>query len=162
VFGRGLATVESGDEAVGVAGEERGRVEPEAGEDLGPKDPVGARRHRLELVGTADEPVDRVGMPGYDHVLEDPGTPVVFPLADQIVALARIRNLDHKLGGTREVVAFDARLAAALGEDAKVDVGLRLREVVEHHSGVVAGLETRFSEPVMVDCTFRNFLHLSR
>ena len=80
VLGRGAAEFEGGEQAVEVAGEQRIGVEPEAGEDLGPEDAVGARRHRLESVAAPDEPVDVFRVEGHDQVFEDAGAPVVFEL----------------------------------------------------------------------------------
>ena len=42
-----------------IAADQRGRVEPEAGEDLAAEDAVGPRLEALVLPSSQDEPVDR-------------------------------------------------------------------------------------------------------
>jgi hypothetical protein len=47
---------------VGAIGREQGHgIQPEAGEDLGAEQAVGAQLQGLEVIATADEPVDAIG-----------------------------------------------------------------------------------------------------
>src|SRR5271157_833758 len=60
-----------------VFGKQGFRIEPEAGKNLRAIDAVGTRRHILEMVATADEPMDSVRLQLDYHILLNSGALIV-------------------------------------------------------------------------------------
>ena len=117
MFGGREAEVERGDEPVQVFREERLRIEPEPGEDLGTIEPIRAGREPFEPVVSADEPVNLIGIEGDHEIFEDAGPLVIPEFRAEVDPPARPGDLDDQLRATGKILPF------ASGPDRRARVG---------------------------------------
>ena len=85
--------------------------------------------------------MDLVRVEGHDDVFPDARAFVIVPLGAEVERPGGPGDLDHQLGGTADVLALVARLAAALGQDAQLGVGLGDAELVHQRGRVREGLD---------------------
>ena len=84
MLGRGQPPLQGREQRVEVIVEQGMRIEPEARENLGPKDSVGSWGEGYEPIAPTNEPSDLVGFQADEDVFQDPGPLVIFELGSQV------------------------------------------------------------------------------
>src|SRR5687767_10416086 len=103
MFGAVEALLQHGTDPGGVAANHRGRVEPEAGEDLALENAVAVGDEAPVAPAVQGEPVDRLVVDAPDDVLADAVAAVGFELVVQVVAGAAGGDLAGQLRGPFDV-----------------------------------------------------------